>query len=119
MGARVTPILFLVEGAFWVGMILTGSGLLLGWAAITSFASGAALLGAPSNQFTRPLAGASALLGLTLTIYQVYAAGTTLGTVESMVGAYSALLFLLFTIVYAYLALKVVVFPGSKPKAKA
>jgi hypothetical protein len=114
--SKVTPLLFLVEGAFWVGMIATGSGVLLGWAAVTSLASGVVLLGAPSNPFSRPLAGASVLFGLTLTIYQMYAASTILGTTQSTVGAYSAGLFLLFTVVYLYLLVKVVV---NVPKPKA
>ena len=113
---KVTPLLFLVEGVFWVGMIATGSGVLLGWAAVTSFASGAALLAAPSNPFSRPLAGASVLFGLTLTVYQMISASSILGTAQSMIGAYSAALFLVFTIVYLYLLVKVVV---TGPKSKA
>ena len=109
--ARVPPVLFIVEGAFWVAMIATGSGLLLGWAAVTSFASGAVLIGAPSNPLSKPLAGASVLFGLTLTLYQLYAASTVLGTSQTMVGAYSAVLFLAFTIIYLYLLVKVVVSP--------
>jgi len=113
---QVTPLLFILEGAFWVAMIATGSGLLLGWAAVTSFASGAALLGAPTNPVSKPLAGASVLFGLTLTIYQVYAAATMLGTPQSMVGAYSAGLFVVFTAVYVYLFTRV--FASSKPSKK-
>jgi hypothetical protein len=110
---QVTPLLFILEGAFWFAMIATGSGVLVGWAAVTSFASGAALLGAPSSPVSKPLAGASVLFGLTLTIYQIYAAASILATTQSMVGAYSAGLFAVFTVVYLYLLARV--FAPAKP----
>ena len=112
--AQVTPLLFILEGAFWVAMIATGSGVLVGWAAVTSFASGAALLGAPSNPISKPLAGATVLSGLAMTVYQIYAAATMLGTPEAMLGAYSAVLFAVFTVIYLYLLARVFA-PTKKP----
>ena len=60
------PILFFVEGAFWVVTVAAGAGGLLLFAALTGVLSGVLLVAMPSHWVTRPLAGATALFGLTL-----------------------------------------------------
>ena len=99
------PILFFAEGALWVGMVATGGGPLLGLAALSCVLSGVFLLATPSNWASRPLAGASAFFGLSLTVYQGYQASTLLGSNLSNLGAYSLAVFAAFSVVYVYLEL--------------
>jgi len=101
----LVPILFFAEGALWVGMVATGSGPLLGLAALSCILSGVFLLAMPSNWVSRPLAGASALFGLVLTVYQGYLASTLLGSNLSNLGTYSLAVFAVFSLVYVYLEL--------------
>jgi len=96
-------ILFFVTGIFWVGILATGGGIVLGWAVITCFASGIFLFMWTSSWVTRPLVAASALFGLILTGYQFYVALTSLGTEVQSIAIISAPLFALFSIVYIYL----------------
>ena len=96
------PILFFVEGAFWVGIVATGGGPLLLWAALAAVLSGIVIVAVPSNWMARPLAGASSLLGLMLTIYQAYEASTLLGTGLATLGAESLGLFVVFALIYVY-----------------
>lgn len=103
----LVPVLFLVAGVFWVGIVATGGGPLLLLAALASLLSGGLLLAMPSNWVTRPLAGASALFGLVLTLYQAYEASTLLGTNLSNLGVYSLVLFVVFALVYAFLELQI------------
>ena len=101
----LVPILFFAEGALWVGMVATGSGPLLGLAALSCVLSGVFLLATPSSWVSRPLAGASALFGLALTVYQGYLASTLLGSNLSTLGTYSLAVFAVFSLVYVYLEL--------------
>jgi hypothetical protein len=100
------PILFLVEGVFWLGVVATGGALLLVLAALAFIVSGLLLLQMPDGWATRPLAGASALFGLTLTVYQVYQAATLFGTSLSNVGLSSGVVFGAFAIICVYLELE-------------
>jgi len=100
------PILFLVEGVFWLGVVATGGALLLVLAALAFVVSGLLLLQLPDSWATRPLAGASALFGLTLTVYQVYQASTLFGTSLSNVGISSSVIFGAFAIICVYLELE-------------
>lgn len=100
------PILFLVEGVFWVGIVATGGALLLVLAALAFIVSGLLLLQMPDSWATRPLAGASALFGLTLTVYQVYQAATLFGTSLSNVGLASGAIFGAFAIISVFLELE-------------
>ncbi len=102
----LVPILFFAEGAFWLAIVATGGGPLLLLAALSCILSGALLLARPSHWVTRPLAGASALFGLALTVYQAYEASTLLGTNLSTLGAYSLAAFGVFAVVYVYLELQ-------------
>jgi hypothetical protein len=102
----LVPILYFVVGVFWLGIVATGGGPLLILAALTCILSGALLLAAPSHWVTRPLAGASALFGLALTVYQAYEASTLLGTNLGTLGIYSVALFGVFALVYVYLELQ-------------
>jgi hypothetical protein len=99
------PILFLVEGVFWLGIVATGGALLLVLAALAFVVSGLLLLQMPDSWATKPLAGASALFGLTLTVYQVYQAATLFGTSLSNVGLSSGVVFGAFAVICVYLEL--------------
>ena len=100
------PILFIVEGVFWLGIVATGGAPLLVFAALAFIVSGLLLLQMPDSWATRPLAGASALFGLTLTVYQVYQAATLFGTSLSNVGLFSGAVFGAFAIICVYLELE-------------
>jgi hypothetical protein len=99
------PILFLAEGVFWVAVVATGGAILLLFAALAFFVSGLLLFQMPESWATKPLAGASALFGLTLTIYQVYQAATLYGTSLSSIGLTSGAVFGAFAVVCVYLEL--------------
>jgi hypothetical protein len=101
----LVPILFLVEGAFWLGIVATGGGPLLVLAALACILSGVLLIWISSNWVTRPLAGASALFALALTIYQAYEASTLLGSNLSTLGIESVGVFGVFAVVCVYLEL--------------
>ena len=103
MLARAPGILFFVTGVFWAGVVVTGGGVLLGWAALSCFASGALLVMRATSWVTRPLVAASSLFGVVLTIYQLYVGVSALGGGVSSVGIVSVPLFLIFTVVYLYL----------------
>jgi hypothetical protein len=112
------PILFLVVGAFWLGIVATGGALLLLLAALAFLVSGVLLLATPSNWIRRPLAGASALFGLTLTIYQAYEAATLFGSSLGAVGLASFGIFGVFAVVCAYLEFETISMgrPAEAPK---
>jgi len=112
----LVPILFLVVGVFWLGIVATGGGLLLVLAALTFILSGVLLLAMPSSWVGRPLAGASALFGLTLTIYQAYEAATLFGSNLSTVGLSSFGVFGVFALVCAYLEMSTLSM-GRAPEA--
>jgi hypothetical protein len=99
------PVLFLIEGAFWLAIVATGGAGLLALAALAFIASGILLFAMPSNWVTRPLAGASALFGLVLAVFQVYEAATLAGTALSTLGLSSGLVFGAFAILALYLEL--------------
>jgi len=99
------PILFLAEGVFWLAVVATGGALLLLLAVLAFIASGLLLIQMPTSWATKPLAGTSALFGLTLTIYQVYHAATLYGTSLSSIGLTSGAIFGAFAIVCVYLEL--------------
>jgi hypothetical protein len=101
----VAPVLFLVVGAFWVAIVATGGAILLVFAALAFIISGLLLLAVPLSWVTRPMAGATTLFGLVLTIYQVYQATTLFGTGLSSVGVTSGAVFGVFAIVCVYLEL--------------
>ena len=101
--ARAPVILFFVTGIFWAGVIATGGGVLLGWAVLSCFASGAFLFMWASSWITRPLAASSSLFGLVLTVYQLYVGAGVLGTALSSAALISVPLFVVFTVVYLYL----------------
>jgi hypothetical protein len=101
----LVPILFFVAGGFWVGIVATGGGPLLLLAALTCILSAVLLLAMPTHWVSRPLAGASALFGLTLTLYQGYEASTLLGSNLSTLGLESVVASGVIAIVYVYLEL--------------
>ena len=74
-------------------------------AALAFVVSGLLLLQMPDSWATKPLAGASALFGLTLTVYQVYQAATLFGTSLSNVGVSSGVVFGAFAVICVYLEL--------------
>jgi hypothetical protein len=99
------PILFLAEGVFWLAIVATGGAILLILAGLAFIVSGLLLIQMPDGWATKPLAGASALFGLTLTIYQVYQAATLFGSSLSTIGLTSGAVFGVFAVVCAYLEL--------------
>lgn len=101
----LVPVLFLLEGVFWLGIVATGGAPLLLLAALAFIVSGLMLVSLRDNWATKPLAGASALFGLTLTIYQFYQASTLFGTGLGSIGLTTGALFGVFAIVSAYLEL--------------
>lgn len=101
----VVPLLFLIEGVFWLGIVATGGAFLLSLAALAFVVSGVLLFALPGSWVTRPLAGASALFGLVLAVYQVYEAATLAGTSLSTLGLTSGAIFGIFAIISVYLEL--------------
>jgi len=99
------PILFLAEGVFWLAIVATGGAILLVLAALAFIVSGLLLIQVPASWATKPLAGASALFGLTLTVYQVYQAATLYGSSLSTIGLTSGAVFGVFAVVCVYLEL--------------
>ena len=99
----VSPILFFVAGIFWVGIIVTGGGLLLLWAALTCFLSGIFLFTWASSWVAKPLIKATSVFGLTLTVYQLYVGLSLFGTGLESVAAITAGLFAALTAIYLYL----------------
>ena len=99
------PILFLAEGVFWLAIVATGGAILLVLAALAFIVSGLLLVQVPASWATKPLAGASALFGLTLTVYQVYQAATLYGSSLSTIGLTSGAVFGVFAVVCVYLEL--------------
>lgn len=112
------PVLFLVEGAFWVAVVALGGGALLLLAALAGILSGVLLIARPSHWVTRPLAGATALFALTITVYQVYEASTLIGSSLTSAGATSAVVFGVFTVISVFLELETISL-GSKASAQA
>jgi hypothetical protein len=112
----IVAILFLAEGVFWVGVVATGGAPLLLFAALAFIVSGLVLIQMPTSWATKPLAGASALFGLTLTIYQIYEAATLYGTSLSSIGLTSGAVFGVFAVLCVYLEL-VTLSMGAKPSA--
>jgi len=106
-------ILYLLAGVFWVGILATGGGVLLFWAALTCFLSGLFLFEWSSSWVTRPLTKATALFGLALAAYQVYAALTLIGTGLDSVALISGGVFAIVAVLYLYLLM----FVGRKKRA--
>lgn len=107
------PVLFIVEGIFWVAIVALGGGALLLFAALAGVVSGLMLLARPSNWITRPLAGASAFFAMTLTLYQIYRAATLLGSNLNTVGVTSGAVFGVFAVISIFLELETMALPTS------
>ena len=118
LGETLVPILFFAEAVLWLGVVATGGGPLLVLAALSCIVSGGLLLRMSSHWVSRPFAGASALFGLTLTIYQTYEASTLLGSNLGTLGVESVAVFGAFAIVYVYIELQTltVARTASSPK---
>ena len=99
------PVLFLAEGVLWLAVVATGGGTLLLFAALAGIVSGVLLITRPKSWATRPIAGASALIALTLTLYQVYEAATLVGSTLNTLGITSFGVFGVFAVVSIYLEL--------------
>jgi hypothetical protein len=101
--AMAPTILYFVAGVFWIGILATGGGDLLFWAALTCFLSGIFLFAWASSWLTRPLTTATAVFGLALTLYQVYVALTLIGTGLDSAALISGVVFGVLTVIYLYL----------------
>jgi hypothetical protein len=95
--------LFVVEGAIWVGVILLGSGFLLLWPALASFASGAALIRFTSSHYTGVLVKASSLYGIVVALYQIYVASALLSSSFVTFASISIALFSAVVVLYVVL----------------
>lgn len=111
----VPPILFLLVGVFWLALVGTGASLLLLLGALVFLLSGVVLLAVPSRWYARPLAGATALFGLTLTLWQFFEATSLLGTGLGSVGATSGAIFGVFALVCVYLELQTLAMGTKAP----
>lgn len=114
----VVPVLFVVEGVFWLAVVAAGGAGLLILAALAFIISGALLMVAPAHWVSRPFAGASALFGLVLTLYQVYEAATLAGTGLSTLGVTSGVVFAVFALVSIYLELATLAIGAPQVAAK-
>ena len=98
-----TAYVFVVAGIVWLAaVVLTGSLLVL-WPVVACVLSGVLLRMYPGSRFTAAWASASALMGIALSAYQVYAAAPLVsGTFETIAGT-SIVAFLLFGLFHVYL----------------
>jgi len=101
----LSPILYFVAGVFWLGIVVVGGGFLLIWAALACFITGIFLVAWSSSWVVRPLAKASAVFGLALTVYQLYVGLTLVGTGLDPVAEITSGLFGVMTAIYLYLLL--------------
>jgi hypothetical protein len=95
--------LFAVEGVIWAGVILSGGGILLIWPALASFASAAALIRFPANNYTSALIRATSLYGIVVGLYQVYVASTILSGGFTTFATISIALFSVVIVLYVVL----------------
>ena len=113
------PVVFFIEGVFWVGVVATGGAAILAFGAATGILSGVLLIAAPNNWVTRPFAGATALFGLVLTVFQAYEAATLLGGDLGSIGTISGAVFTVFAIVCVYLEMGTLSLRTGKASKKA
>ena len=97
------PYLFVVVGAVWLGfVVVTGSTLLL-WPVLACVISGVLLRIAPLSNFTAAWVGASALMGLVLSVYQAYVATALVTGRLAEIAWISLAAFVIFGVVHLYL----------------
>ena len=97
------PYAFIVVGVVWLAVaILTGSALIL-WPVFACIAGGVLLRMRPSGRLTWAWAISTAVLGLLLSAYQVYAWAPFLGGAFSSVAAVSVACFTLLAIAHLFL----------------
>ncbi len=100
---RVPTILFFVAGVAWAGIVAAGGGVVLVWAALACFASGALLVMWASSWLTKPVVAASSVFGVIVALYQVYVGLTVVGGAVQSLAFVSVPLFLVLTVLYLYL----------------
>jgi len=97
------PYVFIAVGAVWFALALaTGSRLLL-WPVLACVIGGVLLMTAPLANLTGAWVGASALMGLILSAYQVYVASTLLTGQLAEIAWLSLVAFVIFALVHLYL----------------
>ncbi|MDV3293680.1 MAG: hypothetical protein LYZ70_05365 [Nitrososphaerales archaeon] len=95
---------FVVFALIWLGMaLLTGSAFVL-WPVLACGASGALLRFTPASGLAASLPTASAMMGLFLSAYQVYAATPLLAGAFSAIAGISVATFVLLGLGHVYLA---------------
>ena len=100
---KLSPVLFVVAGAIWAGVIFNGSGFLLFWPAVASFLSAIVIFARPTGKTTIPLAAASAFFGLVIALYQLTVAVGLSGSPLGGIANYSIAVFAGFTVLYVIL----------------
>jgi hypothetical protein len=99
----VVPYFYIIAGAAWVGIIALGGGGLLAWPATVSILAGLALVIRPGLRISKALVKATAVYGLLLCAYQVYLDSGVVSTASVAVAGYSAAVFVVLGVLYAYL----------------
>jgi hypothetical protein len=97
------PYLFVAVGVVWLALaVFTWSPLLL-WPVVAFAAGGMLLRASPFSNLTAAWAGASSVMGLILSVYQVYVATSRLGGQLAEVAWTSLAAFAVFALVHLYL----------------
>jgi hypothetical protein len=94
---------FLVVGAAWVGVAVLAGSLLILWPVAACLASGLLLKFRPGRRFTWAWALSSAVLGLLISAYQVYAWSPYIGGAFSTLAATALAGFAVFSVVHMLL----------------
>jgi len=97
------PYEFVAVGVVWT-VVAVGLGLaLVLWPALTCYVAGLLLKFLPSERITWPWAVSSAVLGLLVSAFQVYAAIPFVSSTFSLVGAETLIGFVVFSLVHLLL----------------
>lgn len=97
------PYEFVAVGIVWT-VVAVGLGLVIVlWPALTCYVAGLLLKFLPSERITSPWAISSAVLGLLVSAYQVYAAIPFISSTFSSVGVETMVGFLVFSLVHVTL----------------
>ncbi len=105
---------FVAVGVAWLAVAVFAASALILWPVIACFVSGVALKMWPGQRFTWAWVLSTAVLGLLISAYQVYAWAPFVGGSFSTVAAASLVGFAIFALVHLFLF-----YAGFKPPAPA
>jgi len=94
---------FLVVGVAWLGVAIFGGSLLTLWPVVACLLSGVMLKARPGQRLTWAWAVSSAVLGLLLSAYQVYAWAPYLAGAFSMLASGALVGFAVLAVAHAFL----------------